>query len=215
MTIGLLGRKLGMSQLFDTDGNIVPVTLIQAGPCPVVHKRTADRDGYDALQLGFGRKKQANRPALGQVKAAGIEPPRHLREFRTDGPTEYEVGALLHVDMFAVGEKVDVTGWSKGRGFSGPIRRHHSSRGPETHGSKYHRRPGSMSQSAWPSHVFMGMKAAGQLGAARATVQNLEVVGADKDRNLLIVKGAVPGHTNGFVIIRKAVRVKAKKQKRG
>ncbi|OPZ17169.1 MAG: 50S ribosomal protein L3 [candidate division BRC1 bacterium ADurb.BinA364] len=215
MTIGLLGKKLGMTQIFDENGISIPVTLIEAGPCPILQKKTAERDGYNALQLGFGQKKKSNaaKPLLGHLRASGAEPPRLIKEFRMPEPCEQEVGNILQVDMFAAGEMVDVTGISKGRGYAGPMKRHGSARGPETHGSKYHRRTGSLGQSAWPSHVYKGKPMAGQMGAERSTIQNLIVIEADKERNLLVVKGSVPGHNNGFVVIRKAIRVRKAKSK--
>jgi len=214
MTMGLLGKKLGMTQLFDENGVVIPVTLIEAGPCPILQKKTAERDGYNALQLGFDARPngRANRPLAGRLKASGAKPPRWIREVRTEEPVDLEVGAVLDVDLFQVGEKVDVTGVSKGRGFAGPMKKHHSSRGPETHGSMYHRRTGSLGQSAWPSRVYKGRKMAGHMGNARRTLQNLEVIQTDKQRNLLVVRGAVPGHNNAYLIIRKAERARKKRR---
>jgi large subunit ribosomal protein L3 len=213
MSYGLLGKKIGMSQTFDENGVIIPVTLIEAGPCHVLQKKTVEADGYNALQLGFDphAKNGGNRPMAGHLKPAGINAPRIIREFRTNEGGDLEVGAKIEVDIFEAGEKVDVTGVSKGRGFAGPIKRHNSSRGPESHGSRYHRRTGSIGMSAYPSHVFKGKKMPGRMGGERATVQNLVILQADKERNLLIIKGSVPGHNNGYVVINKATRVRKKK----
>lgn len=211
--IGILGKKLGMSRMFDENGVVIPVTLIEAGPCPVVQVKTAQRDGYSALQLAFDVRENGhvNKPMQGHLKAAGIHRPRIVREIRLDEGATQEVGSMVDVDVFAAGDKVDVTGISKGRGFAGVLKRHHSKRGPETHGSMYHRRTGSIGASAWPSRVIKGKHMPGQMGNERSTVQNLVVVRADKEKNLLIIRGAVPGPNNGYVMIRKAVRVKKKK----
>lgn len=217
MLTGLLGKKIGMTQIFDQDGVIIPVTLIEAGPCTVLQKKTVKTDGYDALQLGFDMldKAKANRPTLGRLKASGAKPPKFVREMRTKGEAEdLKAGSVIDVTLFAPGEKVDVSGISKGRGFAGPMKRHHSHRGPETHGSMYHRRPGSGGQSAYPSRVYKGKPMAGHMGAESATIQNLVVLQADKERNLLVLRGAVPGHNNCYLVIRKAVRAKAKRQTR-
>jgi large subunit ribosomal protein L3 len=189
------------------------VTLIEAGPCPVVQVKTPKRDGYAALQLGFDvtEKGKPNKPQAGHLKAAGIARPRFVREVRIEEEQMQEVGSSVDVEIFDAGEKVDITGVSKGRGFAGVLKRHHSHRGPETHGSMYHRRTGSIGASAWPSRVIKGKHMPGHLGAARSTVQNIVVVKADKERNLLIVRGAVPGANNSYVMIRKAVRQAKKK----
>jgi large subunit ribosomal protein L3 len=173
-------------------------------------------DGYTALQLGFGAKpeKRTTAPLQGHFKKAGAAPQRFVREVRVEDIGDFEIGKNVEVDIFEVGERVDVVGVSKGRGFAGPMKRHHSSRGPESHGSRYHRRPGSLGASATPSHVFKGRKAAGHLGAARATTQNVKVVGVDKERNLLLLNGSVPGHNNGFVMIQKSIKA-ARKAARG
>lgn len=216
MTMGLLGKKIGMTRIFDDAGNILPVTVVQAGPCPVVQVKREATDGYTALQLGYGakREKRTTGPLKGHFKKAGVDPQRFVREFRIEDVEGFEIGKPVEVDIFEVGEKVDVVGVSKGRGFAGPMKRHHSSRGPESHGSRYHRRPGSLGASATPSHVFKGRKAAGHLGAARITTQNIKVVGVDKERNLLLLNGSVPGHNNGFVMIKKSVKA-ARKAARG
>lgn len=216
MTMGLLGKKIGMTRIFDEAGNIVPVTVVQAGPCPVLQVKREATDGYTALQLGFEgkREKRTPKPMQGHFKKAGTSPLRFVREVRIDDVEGFEVGKAVEVDIFEVGEKVDVVGVSKGRGFAGPMKRHHSSRGPETHGSMYHRRPGSMGSSADPSHVFKGKKLAGHMGAERVTTQNMKVVGIDKDKNLLLLNGSVPGHNNAFVMISKSKKVARKAARR-
>lgn len=216
MTMGLLGKKIGMTRIFDDAGNIVPVTVIQAGPCPVLQVKREATDGYTALQLGFETKREKNttKPLLGHFKKAGTAPLRFVREIRIEDVDGFEVGKAVEVDIFEVGEKVDVIGVSKGRGFAGPMKRHHSSRGPESHGSMYHRRPGSMGSSADPSHVFKGKKLAGHMGAERVTTQNVKVVGIDKDKNLLLLNGSVPGHNNAFVMISKSKKVARKAARR-
>ncbi len=213
MSIGILGKKLGMSRMFDENGIVVPVTLIEAGPCPVVQVKTAKRDGYSALQIAFDvqEKGHISKPMKGHLKAANIGRPRIVKEIPIDESQAPQVGETVNVDIFESGEKVDVTGVSKGRGFAGVLKRHHSHRGPETHGSMYHRRTGSIGASAWPSRVIKGKHMPGQLGNVRSTIQNILVVKADKERNLLVVRGAVPGPNNGYVMIRKAVRQKKKK----
>lgn len=213
MAIGLLGKKLGMTQIFDENGVRIPVTLIQAGPCPIIQKRVPEKDGYSALQIGFeGRSaKNVTRPMIGHFKKAGVDPVRMVREMRVDDTADYEVGQSLGVDLFSAGEKVDVVGVSRGRGFSGVIRRHNNRRGPTTHGSHYHRGPGSMGPSAWPAHVFKGKKLPGQYGNARTSVQSLKVVSTDPERNILVVKGSVPGADNGYLMIRKSVKGAKKK----
>jgi large subunit ribosomal protein L3 len=215
MALGLIGKKLGMSQCFDEDGVLVPVTLLEAGPCTIVQKKVNDTDGYNALQLCFGEKAshRINQPQRGHLAKAKVDNARWIREVRVDDPKEFEVGQVLDLDIFEDGEKVDVIGSSKGRGFSGTIKRHGTSRGPETHGSRYHRRPGSMGASAHPSHVFKGKKLPGQYGAARVTAQNLKIIRRDKEKNVIAVKGSIPGAINGMVIIRKVFKAGKAKNK--
>jgi len=207
MAKGILGRKVGMTQVYLTDGRAVPVTVIEAGPCMVVQKRTPERDGYHAVQLGFGerRVRLLNKPLRGHLARAGVRAVRYLREIRLPDAGTYEVGQEIKSDIFQVGERVDVTGTSKGRGFAGGIKRHGFHRGPMAHGSKYHRRPGSQGAKG-PARVFKGRKLPGHLGAHRTTVLNLEVVRVDPARNLLAVKGAVPGSRGSLVIVRETVR---------
>lgn len=207
MPKGILGRKVGMTQIFTEAGEAVPVTVIEAGPCVVVQKKTPERDGYSAIQLGFGAisEKRVNKPLKGHFAKAGVRPVRFLREIRVDNVDEYQVGQEIRADIFSVGEKVDVTGTSKGRGFSGAIKRHGFQRGPMAHGSKYHRRPGSLGAKG-PARVFKGRKLPGHYGVERVTVQNLEVMRVDPERNLLAVKGSVPGPRGGLLLIREAIK---------
>ena len=203
---GIIGKKIGMSRLFNEDGRVVPVTVIQAGPCPVVLKRTEELDGYSALQLGFGAKKakRTNRAEAGHVAVAGLEEaPRLLREFRFPADTELEPGQSVTVDIFEVGDRVKVTGKSKGRGFQGAVKRHGFSGRPSTHGHPMSRNPGSLGPGTDPSRVIKGKKLPGQMGNVRKTVLNLEVVRVDPEQNLLFVKGGVPGANGGFLLIRK------------
>ncbi|HAG07036.1 MAG TPA: 50S ribosomal protein L3 [Peptococcaceae bacterium] len=207
MAKGIIGRKVGMSQLFTPEGLAVPVTLIEAGPCRVVQVKTAAQDGYEAVQLGFGEMKEwrANRPLRGHFARAGTKPLRYLREIRVDDAGKYQVGQEIKCDVFRPGERVDVTGITKGRGFAGGIKRHGFHRGPMAHGSKYHRRPGALAAKA-PARVFKGRLLPGHYGVERVTVQNLEVVHVDPEKNILAVKGAVPGPRGGLVIVKEAVK---------
>jgi large subunit ribosomal protein L3 len=206
MTLGLLGKKLGMTRIYDDKGSIVPVTVIQAGPCPILQIKNRETDGYCAVQLGFDPKpaSRVNKPMNGHFQRAGSGPLRLVREFRTEELEGFKPGQTLDLSLFNVGERVDVAGISKGRGFAGVQKRWHSSRGPETHGSMYHRRTGSMGQSADPSHTWKLKHTPGHLGAGRATVQNLTVVKVDKENHLLVLRGSIPGHNNGYVTIRKS-----------
>ena len=204
MSKGLLGRKLGMTQVFDDKGRQVPVTVVAAGPCPVLQRRTPERDGYAAVQLAFGDVKpsRVNKPETGHFKKAGVTPRRLVREIRWDGPDVPEVGQEVTVGIFAPGERVDVIGRSKGKGYAGVVKRHHAGRGPMTHGSKYHRRVGSLNAATQPSRVFKGRQMPGHMGSERVTVQGLELVRVDAERNLLLVKGAVPGVRGAWLTIR-------------
>lgn len=217
MLLGLLGKKLGMSQIFDEDGRLVPVTLIEAGPCPILQKKEKIKDGYDALQIGFDPKPKrlTNKPEMGRFNKSNVSPVRFMREIRIQDVSKYEVGQVLDVEVFKKGEKVDVTGISKGRGFAGTVKRHHSSRGPESHGSMYHRRPGSMGGSSDPARVFKGKKLPGHMGNSRCTILNLQVVKTDKEKNLLVLKGSVPGHMNSYLLIRKSVKAQRERPKVG
>jgi large subunit ribosomal protein L3 len=204
--LGLIGKKVGMTQVFDETGRVVPVSVIQAGPCPVIQTKTSDKDGYEAVQLGFSdaREKRVTKPLLGHFKKAGTSPKRILREFRDPTATGYETGATVTVDMFEAGTKVTITGTSKGKGFQGVIKRCGYSGGDDAHGCTTHRMPGSIGSSAWPSRVRKNVALPGRMGGLRVTVKNLTVVGVDKERNLLWVKGCVPGGPNSYVEVRKS-----------
>ena len=207
MVNGIIGRKIGMTQVFEDSGKAVPVTVIQAGPCPIVQLKTQEKDGYQAVQLGFGAQKESrtNRPKRGHFAKANIEPAFVLREFRVQSLDDVSVGSIVDASVFSEGELVDVTGTSKGRGFSGVVRRWNFAGGRKSHGGEQDlRRPGSIGASATPSRVFKGKRMAGRHGAKRHTVQNLPVIQADPERNLLVVKGAVPGPPNGLLLVRKA-----------
>jgi large subunit ribosomal protein L3 len=203
---GMLGKKIGMTQIFD-DGRAVPVTVIEAGPCYVVQKKTVDNDGYNAIQVGFvdRKEKHVNKPLQGHFAKAGLKPYQYLVEFRTDNIDDYDLGQEIKVDVFADGELVDVTGTSKGKGFTGGIKRHGFHRGPTKHGSKYHRRPGSLGAKG-PARVFKGRKLPGRAGGDTVTIQNLPIVKVDAERNLLLVKGAIPGPNKSLVVIKSAVK---------
>ncbi|WP_461201269.1 50S ribosomal protein L3 [Anoxybacillus sp. TBDG-1] len=206
---GILGRKIGMTQVFAENGDLIPVTVIQATPNVVLQKKTIENDGYEAIQLGFEdlREKLANKPQKGHAAKANTTPKRFVREIRGVNLAEYEVGQEVKVDVFNEGEIVDVTGTSKGKGFQGVIKRHGQSRGPMAHGSRYHRRPGSMGPIA-PNRVFKSKELPGRMGGERVTVQNLKVVKVDPERNLILIKGNVPGPNKGLVIIKSAVKAK-------
>jgi len=209
---GILGRKLGMTQVWDEDNRVIPVTVIQAGPCRVAQLKTPERDGYAAVQLAFGDTKPSrlNQPELGHLKAAGVAPSRHLVELRIDDLADFSVGQTIVVDVFAKGDRVDVTGVSKGKGFSGAMKRHNFKGQGASHGNhKKHRAPGSIGACATPARVFKGMRMAGQHGNVRTTTLNLEVVEADAERNLLLVRGSVPGPTGGIVFVRDGVKAGA------
>ena len=204
---GILGKKLGMTQIFTEEGIVVPVTVVEAGPNVVTQVKTVEKDGYNAIQVGFedAKEKSLNKPQKGHLAAANVLK-KHLKEFRVDAVEEFTVGQEIKADLFAAGEKIDVTGTSKGKGFQGPIKRHGQSRGPESHGSRYHRRPGSMGACSFPGRVFKNKKLAGHMGSVKVTVQNLEVVKVDADQNLILVKGAIPGPKGSMVTIKEAVK---------
>jgi large subunit ribosomal protein L3 len=209
MMKGILGKKVGMTQIFDDDGVVVPVTLIEAGPCYITQKKTEDKDGYNAIQLGFGetRENRINKPMNGHLKRAQAPAIKYLREFRVSDPAGYEEGQTIDVSIFKVGDRVDVTGTSKGKGFAGVVKRHHFKGGPKTHGqSDRWRAPGSVGAGSTPGRVFKGMRMAGQMGNQRVTVQNLKIALVDPDKNILAVMGSIPGGKNGLIIIREAVK---------
>lgn len=204
---GILGKKLGMTQIFTEAGNVVPVTVVEAGPVVVTQIKTTEKEGYNAVQIGFqdAKEKSLNKPQKGHLAAANVLK-KHLKEFRMDSVEEFSVGQEIKADIFAAGEMIDVTGTSKGKGFQGPIKRHGQSRGPESHGSRYHRRPGSMGACSFPGRVFKNKKLAGHMGSVTVTVQNLEVVRVDAEKNLILVKGAIPGAKGSVVTIKEAVK---------
>ena len=207
MKKAILGKKIGMTQIFDEKGAAIPVTVVEAGPCTVVQVKTKDADGYEAIQLGFGevKEKKLVRPVKGHFTKANVEPKKHLREFRLE-EISYNVGDEIKADIFAAGETVDVTGTSKGKGFQGVIKRHGQSRGPMGHGSMYHRRPGSMGSTSTPGRVFKGKKLPGHMGVETVTIQNLDVVKVDTDKNVLLVKGSVPGPKGAILKIKATVK---------
>ncbi|MDW7667278.1 MAG: 50S ribosomal protein L3 [Bacillota bacterium] len=202
---GIIGKKLGMTQVFKEDGTLVPVTVVESQGMKVVQIKTEGKEGYNSVQIGFGeiKDKNVNKPKKGHFSKAQVENKRMLKEFRIDNPEEFEIGQEIKVDLFEEGEIVDVEGTSKGKGFQGSIKRHNHSRGPETHGSKYHRAVGSLGASAHPARVFKNKKLPGHMGHEKVTVKNLEIVKVDLEKNLLLIKGAVPGPKKGTVIIRK------------
>lgn len=205
MTTGLIGKKLGMTRLFTEDGRWIDVTVLEAGPCTVVQRKTKETDGYDAVQLGYDDidQKRCNKPLRGHYKKAGIAPKRTLRELRVGENSELGQGDEVKADIFATGDRVDVSGKSKGKGFAGVIKRHGFSGGPGGHGSHLHRAPGSIGQSATPSKVYKGKRMPGRMGNHRVTARNLEVVTVDSERNLLMVRGCVPGANGGVVMVKK------------
>lgn len=197
-----------MTQVFDENGKVVPVTVVEAGPCVVVQKKTTEKDGYAAIQVGFGdvREKLVNKPRKGHFAKAGVSLRRHLKEFRLDNAAEYEVGQEIKADVFVAGDKIDVSGVSKGKGFQGTIKRWNAQRGPMSHGSKFHRAVGSMGASSDPSRTFKNKRMPGHMGAENTTVLNLEVVKVMVDKNLILIKGGIPGPNKGIVVIRNTVR---------
>jgi large subunit ribosomal protein L3 len=203
---GLIGRKLGMTRIFGDDGSVMPVSVIEATPNTVTRIRDVEKDGYAAVQLGAGAVRRSTKPVAGQFKHLDKEHqrPRHVREVRLEGTDEYEVGQQLSVDLFTAGELVDVTGVSKGHGFTGVIARHNFKRGPKTHGSDHHRAPGSIGAGTYPGRVWKGSRMPGHMGNERVTVKKLTVVKVDPERNLILVRGAVPGARNGLLLVRKA-----------
>ena len=208
MKKALIGKKVGMTQIFDENGTVIPVTVLEAGPCVVAQVKTLENDGYEAVQLGFGEVKEnkLNKPEKGHFTKASIVPTKYLREFRVDSIENIKVGDELKADIFAVGDKIDVQGTSKGKGFQGVIKRHGQHRGPMGHGSMYHRRPGSMGPTSTPGRVFKGKKLPGHMGRVTVTIQNLDVVKVDLDKNVILVKGGVPGAKGAILKIKSAVK---------
>ena len=208
MQKAIVAKKIGMTQIFAENGLLIPVTVLEAGPCVVTQKKTEENDGYNAIQVGFGevKAKKVNKPMKGHFDKAGVVPTKILKELRLDDTSAYEVGSEIKADVFAAGDKVDATGVSKGKGYQGPIKRHGQSRGPMAHGSKYHRGVGSLSSATTPGKVKKGKKMAGHMGSVQVTVQNLEVVRADAEKNLLLIKGAVPGNKGAVLVIKNSVK---------
>ena len=208
MNKAIIGKKLGMSQIFAQDGTMIPVTVVEAGPCPVVQKKTVERDGYSAVQVAFGDTKESRltKPELGHLKKAGVAPKRYLREFKLDNADSLEIGQEIKCDVFAEGDAVDVVGTTKGRGFTGTIQRWNYACGPMAHGSGYHRGVGSMSSNSDPSRVFKNKRMPGHYGTERVTIQNLRIVKVDVERNLLLIKGGIPGANGGIVVIKQSIK---------
>jgi large subunit ribosomal protein L3 len=208
MKKAIIGRKVGMTQIFDANGKIVPVTVIEAGPCVVVQKKTVEKDGYDSIQVGFAdiKEKLVNKPRKGHFAKAGVSLKRFVKEFRLENTGEYSVGQEIKADVFTAGEKVDVSGVSKGKGFQGTIKRWNAHRGPMSHGSKFHRSVGSMGGSSDPSRTFKNKKLPGHMGNVNTTVLNLEVVRVMPEKNVILIKGGVPGPNKGTVVIRNSVK---------
>lgn len=208
MVRGMLGKKLGMTRLFTEDGRWVDVTLLEAGPCLVVQRKTQETDGYEAVQVGYGdvAERRCTKPQRGHFAKAGVAPKRYVREFRVDKGDGLKPGDEIRADIFNVGDRVDVSGTSKGKGFAGVTKRHGMKGGPETHGSNFHRRVGSIGSSADPSKVFKGKRLPGRMGNERITTQNLEIVTVDASKNLLVVRGCVPGANGGMVVLRQSVK---------
>lgn len=212
MAKGILGKKLGMTQIFEADGRLIPVTVVEAGPCVVLQNKTEETDGYNAVQLGFGeiKEKHTTKPMKGHFDKAGVAPVKFVRELRLVAPSEYAVGDKIAADIFAAGELIDASGVSRGKGFAGTIKRHNFSRGPMKHGSKSHREPGSMGpmHSGPGGRVIKGKKLPGRMGNQNVTVQRLTVVKVDAERNLILVKGAIPGATGSYVVLKETVKPK-------
>ena len=210
MNKGLIGKKLGMTQIFDEQGKVIPVTVIEAGPCVVAQVKTVESDGYNAIQLGFGDVKESkiNKPEKGHFAKSKLTPKKHLREFRLDSVENINVGDELKADTFTAGDQLDIQGTSKGKGFQGVIKRHGQSRGPMGHGSMYHRRPGSMGPTSTPGRVFKGKKLPGHMGRVTVTIQNLDVVKVDMDKNVILIKGSVPGAKGAILKLKTSVKSK-------
>jgi large subunit ribosomal protein L3 len=210
MATGILGKKLGMTRIFTQDGQWIDVTLVQAGPCVVIQRKTEKKDGYEAVQVGFDdiKPKRCTKPLKGHFEKAGVPPKRFLKEFRVESDNPLKPGDEIKLDIFKIGDRVDISGKSKGRGFAGVIKRYGYSGGPGTHGSNFHRRPGSIGQSAYPAEVYKGKGLPGHMGNVRVTVQNLEVVDVVPEKNLLVIRGSIPGANGGLVEIKHTVKIK-------
>ena len=208
MKKAIMAKKIGMTQIFTEDGRLIPVTVLEAGPCSVVQKKTMENDGYEAIQVGFldQREKLANKPKKGHFEKAGVSIKKYLKEFRLEDAANYEIGAEIKADIFAAGDRVDVSGVSKGKGYASTIKRYNAQRGPMGHGSKSHRVVGSMGSSATPSSVKKGKRMPGHMGAVNVTLQNVEIVRADAEKNVLLIKGAVPGPKGAILVIKESVK---------
>ena len=208
MKKAIMAKKIGMTQIFTEDGRLIPVTVLEAGPCSVVQKKTMENDGYEAIQVGFldQREKLANKPKKGHFEKAGVSVKKYLKEFRLEDAANYEIGAEIKADIFATGDRVDVSGVSKGKGYASTIKRYNAQRGPMGHGSKSHRVVGSMGSSATPSSVKKGKRMPGHMGAVNVTLQNVEIVRADAEKNMLLIKGAVPGPKGAILVIKESVK---------
>ena len=208
MKKAIMAKKIGMTQVFTEDGRLIPVTVLEAGPCSVVQKKTMENDGYEAIQVGFldQREKLANKPKKGHFEKAGVSVKKYLKEFRLEDAANYEIGAEIKADIFAAGDRVDVSGVSKGKGYASTIKRYNAQRGPMGHGSKSHRVVGSMGSSATPSSVKKGKRMPGHMGAVNVTLQNVEIVRADAEKNVLLIKGAVPGPKGAILVIKESVK---------
>lgn len=205
---GIIGKKIGMTRLFSDTGDAVPVTVVEAGPCPIVQVKTKENDGYEAIQIGFGQKKEnrTNKPDRGHFKKANVQPLKIMKEIRTEGLNVSDLGNQVTVDIFSAGDYVDVTGISKGKGYAGVMKKWHFKGSSATHGSERHRAPGSIGASSYPSRVIKGLRMAGRMGGKNVTVQNLSVFKVDSSKNLLLIKGAIPGPNNGILMIKKAIK---------
>lgn len=208
MKKAIMAKKIGMTQIFTEDGRLIPVTVLEAGPCSVVQKKTMENDGYEAIQVGFldQREKLANKPKKGHFEKAGVSVKKYLKEFRLEDAANYEIGAEIKADIFATGDRVDVSGVSKGKGYASTIKRYNAQRGPMGHGSKSHRVVGSMGSAATPSSVKKGKRMPGHMGAVNVTLQNVEIVRADAEKNVLLIKGAVPGPKGAILVIKESVK---------
>lgn len=208
MKKAIIAKKIGMTQVFTEDGRLIPVTVLEAGPCPVVQKKTMENDGYEAVQVGFidQKEKLANKPKKGHFEKAGVSLKKYLKEFRFEDAASYEIGQEIKADIFAAGDRVDVSGVSKGKGYASTIKRYNAQRGPMGHGSKSHRVTGSMGSAATPSSVKKGKRMPGHMGAVNVTLQNVEIVRADADKNLVLIKGAVPGPKGAILVIKESVK---------
>ena len=211
MIKGIIGKKIGMTQVFTSEGRVIPVTVVEAGPCVVTQKKTVSTDGYNAIQLGFEKivsEKKVNRPQTGHFKKAGVEPMKHLKEVRIEEVDQYDLGQVISAEIFSEGELVDIQGISIGKGMQGVMKRYNFRGGPKTHGSTFHRHPGSIGMKEWPAEIMKGKKMAGHMGCRKVTTQRLKIVRVMPEKNILLVQGAVPGHKDGVIYIKSTVKPK-------